>query len=184
MDSLQEQLLKAGLASKEQAKDAQKELRDRRRSKNRRKGGRPQQKEDATADQAAKLAADAQAQKRARDRELNRKREAAKAKKAGKAGMQQMIRKARVDDNLGDVAYHFQVGSKIKRILVTEKQAKALAEGQLAVVALHREYVLVPRETGEKVGAQSPELLVLLNEPGGDEDEAYAEHPIPDDLMW
>lgn len=183
MESLQDQLLKAGLASKEQAKDAQRERRERRRSKNRRKGGKAA-KSDTTADQAARQAQQAQAEKRRRDRELNRQREAAKAAKSGRAAVQQMIRRVRVDDNRGEVAFHFAVGKVIKRILVTEHQARSLAEGRLAVVALDREYALVPRETGEKVREQYPQALVLLNEPGGEDDAAYAEHPIPDDLMW
>jgi uncharacterized protein YaiL (DUF2058 family) len=52
-------------------------------------------------------------------------------------------------------------------------------------VRLRNRYFVVTTDGAQAVRERAPEYLVVLNQalPGAD-DAAYAEHPIPDDLMW
>ena len=55
-----------------------------------------------------------------------------------------------------------------------------------AIVRFGGGYELVPREIAEKARQRDAGALVLMNDfaPTPEEDDAYADHPIPDDLMW
>jgi len=69
---------------------------------------------------------------------------------------------------------------------VTADQQRRLAQGRLAVVRQDTGFELVSPETAERILARDERLVVLLNKPGdaGDENDAYADYQVPDDLMW
>ena len=52
-------------------------------------------------------------------------------------------------------------------------------------MTLGESYELVPKATGERIGEIDEEALLVLNTRNTDsDDDAYADFPIPDDLMW
>ena len=75
---------------------------------------------------------------------------------------------------------------KIKKLNVTARQQDQLARGLIAIVALGDRHELVPAPIAEKIRQRDEAVVVLLNEKGTgvDEDDPYADYPIPDDLMW
>ena len=87
--------------------------------------------------------------------------------------------------NDGEDAYSFVDGSRIKRIYVTAPTREALARGEYGIVRLRNRYFVVTAEGAAAVRERGPDYLVVMNQhaPAAD-DAAYAEHPIPDDLMW
>ena len=176
-NALQDQLLKAGLVKEKQVKEAHK---SRQHAQRQQPGKQPQKSEvrqEATA---------AQLQKSARDKALNAEREARAARKALEAQILQLVQAHRRPHNDGEDAYSFVDGSRIKRVYVTTPTREALARGELGIVRLRNRYFVVTTEGAQAVRERAAEYLVVLNQdaPTGDDAAAYAEHPVPDDLMW
>ena len=181
-NALQDQLLKAGLVKEKEVKEAHKQQRkeDRR---------TPPNKADAAAEAREKSARaqaeKAQAEKLARDRALNAEREARAARKALVAQVAQLIEPHRRPHNNGEEAYNFVDGAAVKRIYVNAEMRAALAAGELAIVRLRSRYAVVTPEGAAAVRAVAPNFLIMLNDDAPPVvDEAYLEHPVPDDLMW
>lgn len=173
-NALQDQLLKAGLVKDKQVKDAQKQKQHAQRQQPGRKPPPPVARQEATL---------AQQQKAERDRQLNAEREARAARKALDAQILQLVQAHRRPHNDGEDAYSFVDGSRIKRVYVTAPTRDALARGELGIVRLRNRYFVVTAEGADAVRARAPEYLMVLNQDRPD-DDAYADHPIPDDLMW
>lgn len=180
MGSLSDQLVKAGLVSKEKANLAK--AKTRKKAKGKRK-----------ADNAVSADVDKAAQaKRERDRKLNAEREAKKAAEAKRAGIKQQIKQLIEGDNVakfqGEVAHNYQSGNRIKQVFVTEEVHKQLAAGELGVTRLNGKTFIVPKQVAVKIIALNPEYLVALNKPDEgsepDPDDPYADYQVPDDLMW
>lgn len=177
-NSLQEQLLKAGLVSEQKARET--------RSAKRKQGRGPGK--DQTADEEARRARQAAAEKAERDRELNRQRQEEARRKAEANELRQLIHAHRVPRKDGEIAYNFQDGASLKRIYVTADQRARLIEGRLVLVRQDTGYELLTPDIAERVQARDPGLILVWNRPAQDAaptpDDEYAEYQIPDDLMW
>lgn len=177
MPSLQEQLLKAGLADEKKVKKIKQEQRKAKKANK----GKPEVDEGKIAAQKAL------AEKAARDREINLQRQAEADKKAIYAQIVQLVNVNRIDRQQGEVAYQFTDGKKIKRLYVTETLQNQLIKGLIAIVKVKESYELVPAAIAEKIKQRDPAVILVLNEKSDtevDEDDPYADYQIPDDLMW
>jgi uncharacterized protein YaiL (DUF2058 family) len=179
-NSLQDQLLKAGLVDGQKIK----QVRSGQRKQNKQAGGKAR-----VPDEDRRRAEQAAAEKAKRDRELNLRRQEEARRKAEENELRQLIHTHRLLRGEGTVAYSFQDGPNLKRVYVTGDQQRGLALGRLALVRQDVGYELVPLEVAEKVLARRPELVLVLNrrEEGGaapDEGDPYADYQVPDDLMW
>ena len=182
-DAFREQLLKAGLATKKQAKAVAHEENVGRRKRRKKNKGAAVVESEVSADlQAAQAAAE---EKRLRDKALNEEREANRKAEALRAEVDDLVAKNRKKDTKRDIAYQFVDGKKIKRVFVTEPVRLALANGDTGIVDAKGNYALVSRDIALKVEERCPERLVWLNEPEEiDEDDPYGEYKVPDDLIW
>jgi uncharacterized protein YaiL (DUF2058 family) len=177
-NSLQDQLLKAGLADAKQAKKS--------------KAGKPPKKKKKRSggpelSDSARAARQAMAEKAARDRELNQQRKAEAEQNALRAQVRQLIEQNRLDRDGGDLGYHFQDGTKLRKLYVTPAILDQLAKGRADVVRLDDgQYEVVPAEVAEKIRARDSGCVMPRNtattEP--DEDDPYKDFQVPDDLMW
>lgn len=179
-DSLRDQLVKAGLADEAQLRRVRSEQHRQRKRKKRKS-----QRDDGNA--AAPLAARAQAEKREQDRRLNEERDRERDRRHAAAALRQQLAAANLTID-GDIAHHFTVGSRIKRVYVNKGQHEALAAGKLAIgVYDERSYVLAP-DTARRLADQHPELTVVIAGPAagaeGRDEDPYADFPVPDDLVW
>lgn len=177
-NSLQEQLLKAGLVSEQKVK----QVRSDQRKKSKQTGGKDRSEEENRS-RVRQAAAD----KARQDRELNLKRLQEARRKAEENELRQLIHSHRLPRRDGDAPYNFQDGGNLKRIYVTAEQKTALAAGKVALVRQDNGYEVIPLEIAEKVLARRSDLVLVLNRPGQDEssdDDEYADYKIPDDLMW
>jgi uncharacterized protein YaiL (DUF2058 family) len=175
-ESLKDQLLKAGLVSKQQVRNVEAEKR-----KGAKKGAPAPVKESAEA------ARRAQAEKAERDRELNRKREEEAEKKAAGAAIKQLIEANRIEKRDGEVPFNFIDGSKVRRVYVTPELHAQLVQGALCVAKLAGKHELVPRETAEKIQARDPNRVIIPAPAAPEtpaEDDPYAAYKVPDDLIW
>lgn len=185
-NSLQDQLMGAGLIDKKKAKkltdSAKKEKHEKRRSK------------ESLVSEAQRHAQEAVNAKRERDRKLNRAREEAAEKKAIWAQVVQLINHYKETHRRGDVEYNFTDGKKIKKILLRQDLFDKVSWGILSIVRLGEGYELVPRPIAEKIREREPDVIVVDNykkspqvdssENTDSDEDYYADFEIPDDLMW
>ena len=186
-NSLREQLLKQGLVSKDQAKQAEKQAKLKAHQVQKTQS-KKQKANVVDKDSASYLAAKAREDEIARAKELNRQKEAEREKKALLSQVIDIINYQHVNDPDADGAYYFVEEKWVRKIEVTFKQRQLLASGELAITSLEEKYYLVPAAVAEKVRARISEVVVCFHQPatGGiiAQDEAYITYPIPDDLIW
>ncbi len=186
--SLQDQLLKMGIASQEQAKKADKQakLKTHQQQKKKRNLKKRGATEPIDTDSVAYQAEKAREKEIERATELNRQREAQRLEKELQAQVRDLIKRHQVNDRNADIAYNFVDGSQlVQKIFVTAKQQQQLSSGFVAVAVLEGVYYLVPAPIAAKLLERVPETVVYLSKDEvSDEDDPYADYPIPDDLMW
>ncbi|NTS77464.1 DUF2058 domain-containing protein [Catenovulum sp. SM1970] len=169
--SLKDQLLKAGVIDKKQAKKAKKSS----------KKSRTLKKEIAAATEQSRQ------EQQAKSQEKNALLKAEADQKAITAQIKQLIEMNRIDRKGGDVGYNFTHGTSIKTIYVNDVQQKQLINGRLSIVMFGEEYELVATAVADKIAQRDESLVLLSNQVDDaevDEDDPYAEFQIPDDLMW
>jgi len=175
--SLQDQLLGAGLISKEKVKAAKKD----KRKKNKKPKGTVEVDENKLRSQQA------QQEKVDKDRELNRQKKEKAEQVAIQAQIKQLIEMNSIDRAKGEVAYQFVDSKKIKKLYVTEELQTQLVRGQIAIVKLGEDYELVPKVVSDKIAQRDDSFVIAVNVTETDtvdEDDPYADYQIPDDLMW
>ena len=174
----QDQLLKAGLVSKDKVNKV---------NKSRHKQAKQQPKDQITeAEERKRQIKQAELEKAERDRELNRQRLEEENKKAIAAQIRQLVEMNRISRDDGDVAYNFEHEKKIKTIYVTEELRKLIINGRMAIVQLNGKYELVSKQVADKIMQRDAAFIVLCNEAtqASEEDDEYADFKVPDDLMW
>lgn len=180
-NSLQDQLLKAGLVNAQKLK----EVKTDKRKENKQTHGNPQ----AMAELRRRLQAEAE-EKARQDRELNHQRQEELRRREEDNAIRQLIHSQRLPRAGADIAFNFQDGNRLRRLYVTGEQQRGLVAGRLALVRQDAEVELVPRPLAEKLLEKNPALVVVLNQPeghakpAGDEGDPYAAYQIPDDLIW
>ncbi len=162
--SIQEQLLKAGLVDKKQAKKADHEKRVK--NKKKRKLG------DSFEDRDKLRLQQQQAERAKQDQKLNAERNQQAQQKADLAAAQQLVAANHIAVEEGDDNYHYvDAAGKIKRIQVQQDIADKLANGRLGLALHNEETVLVTAETVTKVLKRDKDLILAYNDPAEIEDE-------------
>jgi uncharacterized protein len=173
----QDQLLKAGLVSKQQVRQAKTE----------KKKARKQAGDQADVMDEVKLEAERARQEKAdRDRELNRQKLEQEQQKQIVAQIRQLIEMNRIEIGDGEIAYNFEDDKVVRRIFITDSVQKQVINGRLAIVRLDGQYEVVPRPVADKIHQRDAHCVVVSNdrESQSGDDDPYAEYQIPDDLMW
>ncbi len=183
MASLQEQLLKAGLTTKQKARQANAEKR--RKNKQKRSGAAV----DVSLQEKVKQdLAKAKADKLAKDMALNEEKKRQLAAKEQQLRIQQILNHHQLKEVDGDTVYNYTFGSKIKKLMLDAKTHKALVDGRLALCGVDDTTYLVTAETAAKVAELDASVVLVQNDKvvsdNIDEDDPYADYQIPDDLMW
>lgn len=175
----QEQLLKAGLATKQQVKKAQQD-------KNKKKK-QQRAKKETVIDETRLKAKKAAEEKANRDRELNKRREEDARKKAISAEIDQLIIKNRIERGEDcQIVYNFEHNKKVKRVYINEEMKQQIMQGKLGIARIEGRYELVPISIAEKIQQRNEKRVILFNDEQQtvDENDPYADYQIPDDLMW
>jgi uncharacterized protein YaiL (DUF2058 family) len=175
MAGLRDQLLKSGLVSEKQVKQAQKEK---------------VKAQKATGHRAPEKVAiePGLTEKAQRDRELNQQRQAERARKDIEAQIRQLISTRRIPIAEGETPFNFTDAGKVKKLHLAAPLRDQLIRGIIGIVRLQGKYELVPRETIEKIRQRDAGVIVLLNDQvessSADDKDPYAQYQIPDDLIW
>lgn len=177
-NSLQDQLLKAGLVSQAQLNSSKKKDH---RSKKRSGKKKPASDARAAADRSRR-------EKEERDRALNAAREEKLKDQALRAQVRELVLANALPLDGADVPYNVVRNGRIRRIYVTAAQRDQLAAGKLAVVTAKGRHHLITLDVADRVHGIMPSYFVFRTAAddgaGDEEDDAYAEYKVPDDLMW
>jgi len=177
-NSFQDQFLKAGLVTKKQVQKNNKANHTKKKQRS---------KKDVVVDESKRNATLVAQQDAARDRDLNKKKELQAQQKATSIEIDQLIRTNRIElTNECDVAYNFQHRGKIKRLYVTADIKQQLVKGKLGITRIDGRYEIVPKDVAEKIQQRNEKRVVTfeVEEQTTEQNDPYAEHQIPDDLMW
>jgi len=183
MASLQDQLLKAGLTTKQKTRQANAD----KRKKNKQKRSGVQQ--DATMQEQVKQdLAKAQADKQVKDNALNELKKQQLEDKENVLRVKQILTHHQLKNVNGDNEYNYTFDNKIKKLSLDIVTHKALVNGRLALCGLDAVTYLVTRETADKLAELDNSVVLVQNDKvvdeHVDEDDPYADYQIPDDLMW
>lgn len=202
-DSLQQQLIRAGLVTQERAEELNKPKPKRAPNKRQNpKGAKgsaasgkkgpqrerksPNNKRPAQSHEAKKTA------KAAKAAEVEAKAEAElAAKRELKAKIKTLIEENSVTEFTGELTFSYVVGDRIRQLFVTQEYLDKISKGELAITRLNRQTHLVTPEVSEQLLALNPQWLVVFNDPSKEqpqvpntEEDPYAEYKVPDDLHW
>lgn len=179
-DNLRDQLLKAGVVSKKKA--TQVERQEHRKQHLQKKGQKPA----GTDAQQRAAAARAQAAKVERDRELNRQRQAEAEAKARTAAITQLIEQHQLPLPEGDDYFNFTAEGKVRRIAVNAALRSRLGRGEVVIVRHAGRTALVPADVAARIRDLDPGAPVAYGPVGDstDENDAYKDFVVPDDLRW
>lgn len=177
---LQEQLLKAGLASKAKVAQAVRE-----------QAAKHKGKQPAAPSAEQREVERLQVEKAERDRALAAERNARQRADEARAQARQIIEMHR-QPREGEIAYHFTDGGAIKSLLVSPALRAQLASGALVIVRHGEGYELLPRAAADKVRERDADLIVLdhgqpaaaSGSGNAADDEYYRQFAVPDDLIW
>jgi len=184
-NAFQEQLLKAGLVSKDKVNKSNN-------SKYKQAKQQPKNK-NAEADELKQQVKQATLTKLEHDRELNRLKVEKNNKKAIVGQIKQLVEMNRISCDGGDggavdekIGFNFEDDSKVQQIYLSDELRKQIVNGRLAIVRLDEKYELVPKVVAEKIMQRDTRFVILCNEAAqvSDEDDEYADYKVPDDLMW
>jgi len=183
MASLQDQLLKAGLTTKQKARQAN--TNQRKKNKQKRSGVAIG---ESLQEQVKQDLAKAQQEKLAKDTALNEEKKQQLANKENVLRIQQILEHHQVKNVNGETEYNFTFNSKIKKLFVDAVTHRALVNGRLAVCGLAQKSYIVTAETAEKLASLDPSVILVQNDKVESDvveaDDPYADYQIPDDMMW
>lgn len=183
MASLQDQLLKAGLTTKQKARQANTDKR--KKNKQKRSGA---QVETSLQEQVKQEVSQAQQEKLARDIALNNERKLALEQKEKQLRIEQILQHHQLTNVNGEAEYNYTFNKKIKKLCVDETTHKALVNGRLALCGLKDVTYIVTAETADKVATLDANVVLVQNDKveseTSNDDDPYADFQIPDDLMW
>jgi len=197
MGTLQDALLKAGLADEKQVEKSRRrrgkpgaaeagagKTRGRGGSGRKKKKRTPGRKDAGRSDLAR--AYDARRKAEAQEKEAARQRRVAEQEARRRRNLQldSIIKGNTLNRKDAEVPRYFEHIGRIRRVLCTPEQREQLNRGDIGVVNLRGSYLLVALDTLEKYREVAPDLVPDLE--GRDEPEDDGSHypPVPDDLIW
>ncbi|MCT8867022.1 DUF2058 domain-containing protein [Shewanella sp. ZOR0012] len=178
-NALQEQLLKAGLASKQKVRDVKTQKR--------------RDKKARVDDVSSALKLEIAEQKRLqaeKDKALNEQRFAEATARGQVRGLVSEFTQFAIKiPSHAEIKFNYTLDNKIYSVYIDEKIQSELLKGQLGIVRYEDKSYLVPHKLAERVNLLVPQWCgYLWQQDAGKavevEDDPYADYAIPDDLMW
>ena len=175
----QDQLLKAGVVTKQQVKKAQ--------SASKKKKKEQRSKKEKIVDETKIKAQQVIKEKAERDKELNKRKEEQAKQKAISAEIDQLIMANQIKrSDECEIIYNFEHRKKINRIYINTDMKQRIIDGKLGIARIEGRYELIPKLIAEKIQKRNEKRVILFEakEESIDENDPYAEFQVPDDLMW
>ena len=191
MGSLQDALLKAGVADEEQLK--KKPRRGKPGAASNKKAAakkapprknKPQRKPGADSDLARAYAARQREEKRQKEEEKKRRVAEQEERRRRNLELDRIIKGNTLNRKDAEVPRYFEHMGRIRRVLCTPEQREQLNKGEIGVINLRGSYLLVSLETLETYRKVAPDLVPSLEGREEPEDDGSHYPPVPDDLIW
>ncbi len=190
MGSLQDALLKAGLADEKQVRQKSRKPTGTRPAAGKKTSSRGQSAKkkrvakSAESDLARAYKARQRAEAREKQAEKDRRVAEQEARRKRNLKLDQLIRGNTLNRKEAELPRYFEHLGRIRRVLCTPEQRDQLNRGEIGVVNLRGSYLLVSLETLKEYQEIAPDLVPGLA--GKDEPEDDGSHypPVPDDLVW
>jgi len=183
MASLQDQLLKAGLTTKQKTRQANADKR--KKNKQKRSGV---QHGASLQEQVQEDLVTAKIDKQTKDNQLNELKKQQLAEKEKHLRIKQILTHHQLKNVSGDSEYNYTFDNKIKKLSLDSITHKALVNGRLALCGLDSITYIVTSETAMKLVELNDKIILVQNDKVIDEvvneDDPYADYQIPDDLVW
>ncbi|QIR14622.1 DUF2058 domain-containing protein [Shewanella aestuarii] len=181
-NALQDQLLKAGLASKQKVRDVKTQKRRDKKAK----------VDDGSAALKQQIA-EQKKQQAIKDKQLNEQRFKQAEEKGQVRGLITEFGKFAIDiPKEAEIKFNYTLENKIYSVYITDKIQTQLLNGSLGIIRYEEKSYLVPHKLAERVNLLVPQWCGYLwdaNDTASkaqvtEEDDPYADYAIPDDLMW
>ena len=178
----QDQLLKAGVVTKQQVKKAQ--------SSSNKKKKEQRSKKNNVVDENKLKAQQLAKEKAEHDKALNLRKEEQAKQKATSIEIDQLILSNLIKRNEEcEIVYNFEHRKKVNRIYINEDMKQRIINGQLGIARIEGRYELIPKLIAERIKERNEKRVILFEQTEQeqqaiDEDDPYAEFKVPDDLMW
>jgi uncharacterized protein YaiL (DUF2058 family) len=175
-DTLKDQLIALGLAQEKNEK-----------AQTRRAGSRPARRERKGAKDGGEMSLGQAYRLREQEEQeavaagRRKKREEDLLRRRTNARIQEIVDAHGLNDERAELKRNFLYKGRIRSVLVTPEQLRALNAGELGVVFLRGNYILMRPEQVAEVRRISADHVPDL---GGTSDSDEAEFPVPDDLVW
>ena len=170
-NSLKDQLLALGLAPKKAAPQKPKPRKPR--------PEKPKNQGEISLDQAYRIRGKDERQEK--EKAIARKRAEERERREINQKIQAIIKEHAVRDTNADTKRNFLYKGRIRSVLATLEQVKAINSGLLGVVYLSGNYHMLPADKIEEIRQFSAGHIPDLS---GAEIEGEEENPVPDDLIW
>jgi len=174
-DSLKDQLLALGLASKKGALQKREKAVSRPPKTKRKQGGDT----DISLDQAYRIRV--KEERLEKERAVTQKRELERQRRETNRKIREIVTDCAVRDEKAEIKRNFVYKGRIRSVLATREQIEAINNGSLGVVYLSGNYHLLPLDRIEEIRAYAADHIPDLS---GAENEDEKDHPVPDDLIW
>jgi uncharacterized protein YaiL (DUF2058 family) len=194
MGTLQDALLKSGLADEEQLKKSRRRgkpgagqtgpKQSRGASAKKKKRSASRKKKGSDSDLARAYAARQKAEAREKEQEKHRRVAEQEARRKRNIQLDDIIRGSTLNRKDAEIPRYFEHMGRIRRVLCTPEQRDQLNQGEIGVVNLRGSYLLVSLETLEKYREVAPDLVPGLDGREEPEDDGSHYPPVPDDLVW
>jgi len=182
MNSLQEQMLKAGLSDKKRARQATVD------KKKKTKQNRHNTKHKIEVeDELKKGIEQKKAEQQAKNQQIAKQHKQELEAKELQARIKQILEHNGLKDYDGDLSYNFTYKNLVKKLHVSALIHKSIVKGSLAICVFEGAFFLIPETIATRLALLDSAVIAALNERVDDEidaDDPYADFAIPDDLMW
>jgi uncharacterized protein len=171
--SLREQLLKAGLVNKKQAKKAENQVRQQ--EHNAKKNKSVARELQSQRDEELHVIEEQRKAKQQQDLELNLQRERMRVERENVLRCRQLMNSNGLNERAAQDRYYFlEAGRFVRKVQVTAWQREMLARGRLAIGRVYEhldEFVILPYDVAQTVLQLNPEMVLTLHPPVSDDVE-------------
>jgi uncharacterized protein YaiL (DUF2058 family) len=175
--SLRDQLLKAGLVSKKQAKQAESQSKQKEHQAKKNKAVAEQVEREIEAEQ--RVLEQQREDKKRSDYELNMMREQRRQAWEDQLRCSQLMRSNAVNESKAQHTYYFlETNRFVRKVMVTTWQREMLARGKLAIGRLDEdvdEFLILPYHVAQVVLQLHPAMVITLHPEVSDETEMRAD---------
>lgn len=198
MGSLQDALLKTGLASEEQKPERKRKNRSgagapvgrgsgKHRAGDRKNTGRSDRRRggaSGSSDLERAWAARQRAEKAEKERAKQARLADQEARRKRNLELDRIVDGQARNRDDAELPRYFEHLGRIRRVLCTTEQRDAINRGELGVVSLRGRYLIVAPSVLERYRELAPDLVPDLSGAEPEEDASGEYPPVPDDLTW